>query len=215
MPSHHPEVHLLLDYAAGSLAEPVGLLIATHLALCPLCRGRLEDYEGIGGALLEDAEPLGLKDDLLARVLERLEAPEPASEVPAPRSSFEPGVPEPLRSYLGGSLEALAWRSWPGMKEHRLLPDHEGIITRLLSISPEKAMPQHGHEGDEYILVLGGGFTDGPNHFLPGDVATADPSVDHRPVADPGEACLCLAVNTGSLRFTGRTLKILNPFLKG
>jgi putative transcriptional regulator len=214
MPSHHPEEHLLLDYAAGSLAEPVGLLIATHLALCPLCRGRVEDYEGIGGALLEDAEPLGLDDDLLARVLERLEAPEAALEVPVPRSPVGLGVPEPLRSYLGGDLETLTWRAWPGMKEHRLLLDHAGTITRLLSIAPEKALPQHSHEGEEYILVLRGGFTDGPDHFLPGDVAMADPSVDHSPLADPGEACLCLAVNTGPLRFTGRYLKILNPLLK-
>ena len=101
------------------------------------------------------------------------------------------------------------------MKEHRLLLDHAGTITRLLSIAPEKALPQHSHEGAEYILVLRGGFTDGPDHFLPGDVAMADPSVDHSPLADPGEACLCLAVTTGPLRFTGRYLKILNPFLKG
>ena len=42
----------------------------------------------------------------------------------------------------------------------------------------------------------------------------AGPSVEHILVADPGEACLCLVVNTGSLRFTGRTPKNLNPFLK-
>ena len=42
----------------------------------------------------------------------------------------------------------------------------------------------------------------------------AGPSVDHILAADPGEACLCLAVNSDSLRFTGRTPKILNPFLK-
>ena len=48
-------------------------------------------------------------------------------------------------------------------------------------------MPQHSHEGEEYTLVLRGGFTDGELHFLPGDVATADPTVDHQPIADAGE----------------------------
>ena len=46
-------------------------------------------------------------------------------------------------------------------------------------------------------------------------ISEGGPSIDHILVADPGEACLCLAVNTGPLCFTWRYLKILNPFLKG
>ena len=45
-----------MDYAAGSLSEPVALLIATHLALCPRCRHEVEEFEALGGALLEDLE---------------------------------------------------------------------------------------------------------------------------------------------------------------
>ena len=37
--------------------------------------------------------------------------------------------------------------------------------------------------GTELTLVLAGGFSDETGHFLRGDLAEADASVDHRPVA--------------------------------
>ena len=47
-----------------------------------------------------------------------------------------------------------------------------------------------------------------------GDVAEADPSVNHQPVADPGEDCICLAVTDAPLRLTGPFGRLLNPFLR-
>ena len=35
---HHPDDELLLDYASGALGEAESLVIATHMALCPICR---------------------------------------------------------------------------------------------------------------------------------------------------------------------------------
>jgi putative transcriptional regulator len=63
-------------------------------------------------------------------------------------------------------------------------------------------------------LVLAGGFSDASGHYLKGDVAVADPSVDHRPVADAGADCLCLAVTDAPLRLTGRFGRYLNAFLR-
>ena len=58
-PRHHIGDDLLLSYAAGSLAEGWSLAVATHLAMCPVCRERLALAEAAGGQLLEtlDAEP--------------------------------------------------------------------------------------------------------------------------------------------------------------
>jgi len=72
------------------------------------------------------------------------------------------------------------------------------------------ALPQHTHEGAEYTLLLTGGFSDETGHYRRGDVAIADPSIDHRPVADEGEDCICLAVTDAPLRLTGRFGRYLN-----
>ena len=57
-----------------------------------------------------------------------------------------------------------------------------------------------------------GGFTDGAENYRRGDVAGADPSVHHRPVADPDGACICLIVTEGKLRFSGLFGPLLTYF---
>ena len=220
MPTHHPGDDLLIGYAAGSLEEPVALVVATHLALCPRCRKEVERLEALGGVLLEEQEALSLGESSLAQVLSRLDeaadAPEPSRPLPTTPnfSAPDPCVPAPLRDYLGAGLEQLAWRTRKGFDEAELLPEATGFRTRLMRIRPGTAMPAHTHQGSELTLVLAGGFSDELGHFLRGDLAEADPSVRHRPVADPGEDCICLAVTDAPLRLTGPVGRLLNPFLR-
>ncbi len=215
MPSYHPDADLLVSYAAGSMAEPVALLVATHLALCPECRAEVERLEGVGGVLLEQLESVPVNDGSLERLLDRL-GDSAIEDCPPPRvdTTTEPRVPQPLRGYLGTSLDALPWQSFRGLEKVELLSDRQNYRTRLMRIKAGTAMPLHSHEGSELTLVLAGGFSDHDGHYLPGDFATADPSVNHRPVADPGEDCLCLAVTDAPLRLTGPFGRLLNPFLR-
>ncbi len=216
MPEHHPGDDLLIAYAAGSQDEPVALVVATHLALCPRCRKEVERLEELGGVLLEEHKTEALGEDSLARVLARLddaalEAPDPQAPEPAP---VDPRMPRPLRNYLGAGLERLDWTSYRGLDKAELLTEVPGFRTRLMRIKSGTAMPAHTHEGTELTLVLAGGFSDEHGHFLRGDVAEADAATDHRPVADPGEDCLCLAVTDAPLRLTGPFGRLLNPFLR-
>ncbi len=217
MPSFHAEDEHLMAYAAGSLAEPIALLVATHLALCPSCRARVGSFEAVGGALLETLDTVttdrSLRDAVLARLDETDAEPAPAPR-PAKAGPVDLRVPEPLRGYLGSRLDDLAWKPRGPVDEVRILPDHAGITSRLFRIKAGTAMPRHTHEGSELTLVLSGGFTDRGDHFLRGDVAAADSGVDHCPLADTDEDCYCFAVNDAPLRLTGRLGRLLNPFIR-
>lgn len=216
-PHHHPGTDLLLAYAAGTLAEGPGLLVATHLALCPLCRAEVAGMEAIGGALLSDGEPVtAVSDGLLSDVLARLDGP-PLAEAPRRRHHAMPGLapvlPEPLRSYIGGDVDQIRWRrTIPGLHEADVTCS--GGSVRMMRIRPGKGMPRHTHGGDEFTLVLAGGFTDAGGHYLRGDFAATDPTVDHRPVADDGVDCICIAFTDAPLRLTGRFMRWLNPFMR-
>lgn len=216
--NHHPGDDLLVAYAAGSLDEGLSLMVATHLALCPPCRRKVADAEAMGAALVDEMPPEAMADDALKAILARLDerAPAPTSKPALPRrpvfdARTRAVVPQPLRSYLGASLDALPWRALGPTVRTVELPT-QGAKARLFRIKPGAALPQHSHNGAEYTLVLAGGFSDEVGSFARGDVASADESLLHQPVADPGEPCICLAVTDAPLRFTGVVPRLMQPF---
>lgn len=214
---HHPVPELLAAYAAGSLDEGRGLLIATHLALCPRCRRDVARFECVGGGVLDALPPTPMDDHALDAVLARLdgiqERRRPASGKTAPGAP-PPLLPQPLRDYVGGSLETLSWRRMGGGIEQATLLERAGTRARLFRIQGGVRIPDHGHHGNELTLVLAGGFTDPSGHYARGDVADVGSDTEHHPVADPGEVCVCLAVTDAPLRLTGLVGRLLNPFLK-
>ncbi|HEY0838367.1 MAG TPA: ChrR family anti-sigma-E factor [Azospirillum sp.] len=217
LPTHHPGDALLMEYAGGCLGEPAALVLATHLALCPGCRHSVAELETVGGALLDELEPESVSTCCRNAVFARLdEAEETARPVRRPtaaavrRPNGAPLLPQPLRRYVG-DLERLRWRSrLPGLQIADI-PLGNGTA-QLVRMRGGVAVPRHSHDGLELAVILQGGFTDQLGHFLRGDVAVGDDSVDHKPVADT-EGCLCLSVTLGRLRLTGPLGRLIDPFL--
>ena len=213
--SHHISDDLLLSYAAGSLAEGWSIAVATHLALCPACRRRLSVAEGIGGELLETMEDEASVDRSWASVRNRLQQPEAA----APVNSASPGgrgggIPEPLRSYVGGDFDDLKWRPLGrGAYQIRIPTADRETMVRLLRIPAGKPVPEHSHGGRELTLVLAGSFHDGTGLFARGDLEDADASLTHQPVATPETDCICLAVTDAPLRFRSWIMRTIQPLL--
>ena len=204
---------LLLEYSAGSLSETPSLLVATHLALSPASRRLVRDMEAIGGALfsLNDQDPVSVEPfdvQTLSRPIELGE--EDHHTTLAPFEGETVRFPEPLRSLLA-EAGGVAWRrKLPGLKEFRLPQFSDGCSAVLYQIKANRSMPQHTHEGDEVTLVLEGGFSDHTGSYKAGDIAVADPSIDHRPNADPDGDCICLAVTDGPLKLTGPIGRIVS-----
>ncbi len=211
MPQFHPTDEHLLDYATGAQDESLALLIGTHLALCAECRARAARLDALGGAMLEEVEAAALRPSALNDCLERLSVAGEPPPPPVRAVKPDPVLPEPLRSYLGRPLDELPWRSYGGkVREFRMSLGTRGNAVRMYRIAPGAALPEHRHAGEELTLVLAGGFSDGEASYARGDVACADSSVVHTPVADLDGECICLAVTTGPLRFTGFFGRLLN-----
>lgn len=211
-PVHHLSDELLTAYASGLLAEPLVLLAETHLAMCGSCRDRERDLRVVGGAILESGPHESVSDDLRARVLAALDAPAEAGARPCVRERGD--VPGPLARYVGPRFDHLKWRSRGPVGEIRLMPEQEGWVTRLLKIRPGATMPEHTHEGLEATLVIRGAFSDCTGRYGPGDVALVQGDLDHSPVAEDEDICICLAVTDAPLRLTGSFGRFLNPFVR-
>ncbi len=216
MTEHTSVDELLIAHAAGKLPEPVGLAIATHLAMSPAARVRYARYETLGGVLLDEQEPVAMAGDAWQRLIGRLDSQvgDDLVEVADATVVGADPLPQPLRDYLPGPLETLRWRNLGTAAETELHIRAPGYRTTLIRVRAGRMVPQHTHEGNELTVVLRGAFHDETGHYVRGDLAIADTSVDHRPIADEGEDCLCLAVTDAPLRLTGRFGRFLNPFIR-
>lgn len=209
---HHLTDEILMAYSAGALPEAFSLVVATHISLCDDCRARLEAYDAVGGAVLSDCGTARLSDDSFDATM-RLIMSMPAMDDRAQRASADALFPAPLQDYVGGDLDAVKWRPVAGGVRQAILRTSGEATVRLLHIAPGVKIPDHGHRGMEMTLVLKGAFRDECDRFGPGDVEIANEDLEHTPVAEDGEDCICLAATDAPLRFNAFLPRMAQPFL--
>jgi putative transcriptional regulator len=210
---HHPAEATLLAYGAGTLGEGPALVVATHIALCAVCRRDLAGIEALGGVLLDELPPAEMAPDCFAQLLGRLGEP----EVPPPCRPVHAGVPtpEPLRTRLGGGIDEQRWRRVaPGIALVEVMPrTRAGGNVLLLRVAPGLSIARHGHRGSELTVILDGAYADELGSFGAGDFCEADEGITHRPVADTHGDCICLISTEAPLRFTGWAGRLIQPLL--
>jgi len=209
MTQHHPTEEYLVHYAAGALPQGQAILVASHLTFCPDCRESVRTAEALGGSLLEaggDLAPASLPESF----------PFDAPAIVAAPGAAPAGadIPAPLRPYVGPTLAGIRWRTfWPGMQTLRFRCEGDSADISLLRLQPGKGMPVHSHGGDELTLVLQGSYTDETGRYRAGDVATGDPALTHRPVADGGDPCVCFTVIEAPLKFASPLARLASRIL--
>lgn len=212
---HQAPEELLLDYASGALAEGPSLAVSLHIALDPVSRRTVQDLQAFGGALLESENPPAFEEFALGLAIAKLDAVdvEPRPQPSKPMPGFE-WAPAPLRRYLGN---APRWRKAIGGFEN--IPIHvpgDNHRVELLRLMPGRGLPQHRHSGNEYTIVMHGGFTDNTGNYGVGDFAVGPGSHDHEPVADTGDGqpCIALIVLERPIVLTGPIGRWFNPLVK-
>ena len=203
----------LLSYAAGALTEGHSVMVASHLAYHDDLRRKVADAEAIGGALIEDLEPASVPANMLERVLEQVDKNNGMRQKRAVGNGS--GIaPRPLIDYLGCDVDKLKWRMMgPGMRNVRLWTGPNDERLWLLRARGGVETPEHGHNGDEWTLVLKGAYTAADQHFAVGDLETADQDIVHQPVMDEDEECICLVLTTGLIRFKSPIARMIQPFI--
>lgn len=210
---HHLTDALLTGYACGALSEAFDLVVATHVSLCDECRARLAALEALGGSVLETAGSAEMAEGSFEATLRRI-AGGPKEPISAPSRRIGGIFPAPLADYVGGDVEAVRWRALGMGVRQAILPTSKEASVRLLYIPAGAAVPDHGHRGMELTLVLQGAFRDEPDRFGPGDVEIAGEELEHQPVAEEGEDCICLAATDARLKFNALLPRLAQPFFR-
>jgi putative transcriptional regulator len=209
----HLSDDLLLRYSSGNLDEASGLLVASHLALCPNCRARNASADSLGGFILDSLPEAAVSPAMMDSVLARVRRESKAAARPAPSPAGANAViPEPLRSYVGGDVHELKWALLaPRVHQVRINTPGSRASARLLRFQSGLSVPAHGHRGRELTLVLTGSLCDRDAILCRGDIAETDEKTEHQPYAGPGEDCICLAVTDAPLRFKNMFARLLQP----
>lgn len=216
---HHLDAATLMRYASGDLDTAFTIVVASHLAMCDECRQSVRIAEAMGGQCLDDAPAPALSDGAFARISHAIDA-DGARELPAAPdvqgASVQPrtDVPLPLRNLVGNTFDDVKWRTIiPGVQRHRI----ELVDTRsslyMLKIGRGRKMPEHGHGGPEITLVMRGSYSDVLGHYGAGDVADLDEHVEHQPVVNSDEPCICLVATEEPTQFKGIVSRLMQPFV--
>lgn len=208
--SSHPSGELLIDHVRGRLPLAPGLTVAAHTELCSACRRTSGILEDMAGQALAGLPEVPLSPDALQSVLARLR-----TEVrsPAPRARIERMDVDVPTAAAAIGFENWRWLA-PGINvADSKAASEEGWRTFLLRVRPGGALPAHGHDGDELVCVLQGGFTDGERWFWEGDFAEARGDEPHRLIAADGQPCICLVSTQAPLKWRGWT-RFLQPFIR-
>ena len=210
MIAFHPDIATLMAFSAGALDEPYAVVVSTHVAMCEACREQVRRTDLIGGALLAGEPVAAMSDGALARLTARLG--DEVIERPAPAVPSD--VPAPIARYLPEGLDGIRWRfSGPGVACADL-PSSAKAKGRLmlLKVAAGRKVPEHSHGGQELTLILRGAYRDRFGVFAAGDIADHDEDVEHQPIAEMGEDCICLVAVDARLSFRSRIVRALQPF---
>jgi putative transcriptional regulator len=73
----------------------------------------------------------------------------------------------------------------------------------VLSVAKGGLTARHEHSGAEYCAVLKGAYRDELGTFAAGDFGAADSDLNHQPIVQGDEDCVCLFATEGRLKAQG------------
>ena len=206
---HHPSDATLATFAAGTLDEARGVVVAAHLSLCAQCRNAVHAFEAAGGALLDDVAPEAMSAGALQRAMAALGPLDIVT--PAIHRDAAGDLPSPLSLYAVGP-----WR-WIGRGVQWRPVDvasDDGVRVFMLRAKPGTKLPRHRHTGTEWTCVFQGAFSHALGRYGAGDFDEADESVEHDPAVDAELGCLCLVALQGQIELQGFIGRLIQPFVR-
>lgn len=222
----HPIAHTVTDEwlaaaSAGTLSVAKSLVVACQAEVQPEISTQLSHMDDVGGALLESVHGEAVSDDFFDSLQQAVDAASndnahaDQESVIIARNEHPLWMPDALIDFLERSGITLTWRgAGPGVKRAFLHESATGERLYLLSAKPGLKMPEHAHTGEEWTLVLQGGYHVGETGYARGDLHQEDENCQHQPIIDDhGENCISLVMDEGAVRFSNPILRLLQPFI--
>jgi putative transcriptional regulator len=209
--AHHPDDATLTSYAACSVERNFSVVLDMHIKDCSQCQRRIRQAEHLGATLIQAMPGANLDEGFKERLFAMLD--QPAADTAAVSPTALETLPDFITDWERTDPDQLAWkRMAPGIRYLPLASTHGQLY--MLRIAPGTCLPEHSHQGNELTLVLSGSYSDEIGRFTPGCIADLDDQVNHQPIADRSEDCICLVATDAPLRFHGWVPRLFQSYFK-
>ncbi len=210
----------LASYCGGGLSAAKRLVLDCQAAINPQMTRRLKTFETLGGVLLESSQGERLSENFMDGLFSKIDAPHKTALNAATsgavnvRGHVDGWAPSPLLELLKKINQPLKWKHMGfGVSRMPIFKDG-GEKLYLLKAKPGMKMPKHTHHGEEWALILQGGYHVEDQGYIRGDVHREDENCTHTPIIDDdGEDCITLVASEGGLKFSNPVLGLLKPVL--
>jgi putative transcriptional regulator len=200
----------ITDYALGTLSPAKHVMLACQSEISEDVAERVAFQEEIAASLIENGDGQALSPLFMGNALAALPQQEGASSSANEQDGL---APKSLRHMLGHGLKDMKWKSLvPGVAVHDILGNRKtvnGDRLYLLKAKGGMKMPDHGHNGEEWTLILTGSYCVGEKRFTRGDMHIEGEDEIHAPHIDEGEDCICLVMTQGPLKMQGWLPKVV------
>ncbi|GGY75400.1 anti-sigma-E factor ChrR [Cellvibrio zantedeschiae] len=227
MINHHPDDNLLTEYASGSLAIALSLIVCAHLQVCPHCRKRVEHLNKLGASILTHSVAEAVQPDSFAQLMTRIRGQESGvdqhvKEVKVQQQELHSSyahdplfksIPKVIAKLLPRDGKLKWERVSKGLKFARLVTGQKIYEVAFQRITSGNKVVEHDHRGLEVTMVLCGSFSDEDGVYSEGDFLVRTPGEIHRPTATQNQDCLCISVVEAPVKVTGFLGRLINPFL--
>ena len=202
--------------SAGALSDAKQFLLDCQADMRPDVRGTFGASDHVAGALLEGAPSEALSDAFLGKLTSSLSGPhiEPDVEEAPSLDAYPDWMPKRLAAFMARRDMPLKWRAAGiGVQRASVARTETGERMYLLRAGPGFSIPSHSHRGEEWTLVLAGGYKVDGQGYGYGDVQREDATCTHTLRVDDDGPCISLIVDEGRLKFESPLLKIIQPLL--
>ena len=198
----------IINYAAGKLTPARHALIACAIELNPDLAEFAALNTSVAASLLDEVKPVSLSPLFIGKVLETLSFGHPydvANDHNPKRIMNAPPVSKGLVNR--DVIKNMSWKSLiPGVAVRDVLGNRKtknGERLYLLKVKGGMRMPEHTHQGEEWALILSGGYHVDGKTYKRGDLHFENETNSHAPVTCEGEDCICLAMTEAPLVMKG------------
>lgn len=211
-------VDSLDDFAGGRLSVAKHLMLVCQSEISPNIADDIAFTEDVSATLMMDSpHSRALTPEFIGNVLAALPRVKPGrisrNDNQKKRSSMAPPT---LRDILGHGLQDMKWRSFiPGVATHDIVGDrsYTGDRLYLMKVKAGMKMPEHDHNGEEWTLILKGGYRVNGQRYTRGDLHVAYNDNSHAPEIETSEDCICLVMTQGKLKMQSTIGRLLQPLL--